>query len=222
MKSKLRQLKERGLLFTAATIFNRIVPEWLFRYSHLVFYTIDSNSFPSQQLLPDGEATIDWADAKSADSEVRRMTYCNPGADSDNLFAVAARVDGHLAGGFWAVKNSIDEHWLGIRLQLESNQAWLFAARVSGEFRRRGIHTKVLRFLSTNLNRQGFDYQVLAVNPHNTASRNAHEKYASASLGSTKVIRLLGITWCRATDRITCDRAFTWNCRKHPILVQFK
>lgn len=222
MKSKLRQLKERGVVYTAAVIFNRIVPEWLFRYSHLVFYRMDPSSFPTQQEKPDGEVTVDWADAETSDSEIRQLTYCNPGARPEDLFAVLATVGEKRIGGFWAAKNEIDERWLGARLILGPNQTWLFAARVISEFRRQGVHSKVLRFLCTNLNQKGYDYQILAVNPHNAASRQVHERYARATLGSTKVIRLLGITWFRATDRISCDRTFSWNCRKHPILVRFK
>lgn len=222
MSSFLKRFRQRGFVYSVAAIFNRVVPEWLFRYSHMVFYEMDPDSFPSPKDKPDGNVIVDWADAAEQGSEVRRLTYCNPGTIGENLFAVSAHVEGKIAGGFWAAIHSIDEKWLGIRLELEPDQAWLFAARVGDEFRRMGIHSKVLRFMCTGMRDHGFGRQVLAVNPHNVASVTVHEKYASKKLGKFTVLRFLGFVWCRTAESVHSDRSVSWNCKQNPIVVRFK
>ncbi len=218
----LAKIRQQGVSNFLARTFERVVPDWLFRKNHMVFFVMDTKSFPDQNEKPDGDVTVGWADAAQPESPLRKLTYCVPGTSDENLYAVKAEIDAQLAGGFWAAVNFIDELSMGARLELEPNQAWLFGALVSDDFRRRGVYSKILRFICEQLAEKGFDYQVLAVNQSNTPSMGAHQKHALFASGTLTFVRLFSTTWCRTTDRVVADRNWTWNCKKNPILIRFK
>ena len=218
----LAKIRQQGAIYFLGEVFNRIVPEWLFRYGHMAYFVIDVDSFPGLDEKPDGDVVVGWADTSQKNSALRQLTYCHPDIDPQNLHAVKAEIDGQLAGGLWAAVGLVDEKWMGVRLELKPAQGWLFSARVANDFRRHGVYSCILRFICTGLCQQGLDYLVLAVSKYNVASLRAHQKHARFSPGTITAIRLFGMTFCRTTDRVCTDRNWTWNCKTRPIVVRFE
>jgi len=46
---RLEKIRQQGLVHSLANAFNRLVPERLFRYGHMVFLVMDPDSFPGQE-----------------------------------------------------------------------------------------------------------------------------------------------------------------------------
>lgn len=224
--SLLRTLRRNGYFYSAAIVFNRLVPAWLFRCRWFVVYELDGKlgdlrHGPTRDQAPDApQIEVRRCGDSTEYDDVEELTYFRRGTASGATTACRAEVEGRLAGGFWAAADAFDESELGLRIRLEPQQARLFAALVHRDFRRMGIHSRMLRFMLADLQSQGRTEAFVAVNPTNVGSNRVHAQHALATTGSVFVARLFCVAVCWTRGRIRCDRWHTWNATRKPMEIR--
>jgi GNAT superfamily N-acetyltransferase len=235
----IQNFKQTGWKFSIAILFNRIVPQRLFRMRRFVVYRIAiaaACTDPSIDLNTSSEAAIVDSIAPSADSSlsvsrcvdeaeiglIEQMTYFQRSYTTGNSIAYAAKLDDRLAAGMWAATSCFNEQELGVKISLDENQTWLFAALVSKHFRRRGIYSKLLRFTVADMAKQGYVEQLVAVNPDNLASNQIHKSLSQETVGQVLAIRFWRTTCCWTWGGIRKDSTISWNSTKSPIGIQFE
>ena len=172
----LKQLRQVGLMYSIGIVINRVVPNWLFRFRVFTVYQIDTKTIlPLTDVAADDPVQVSLAETEADISEVSELTYFDPSSMEAQLQSVQARIDGQLAGAVWAARRGFDETDLGLRIELSSEQSWIFAALVDKQFRRRGVYSRVFGFLVNHIQQTSGDQQLLSINPTNVASVKAHE-----------------------------------------------
>lgn len=221
----LKKNQQTGWRYSIAILFNRIVPARVFRMRRFVVYRI-AVAEPSgdQPIAPNANASIsisrcvDEADIAS----VEQMTYFQRSCTTGDSIAYAAKLNDQPAAGMWAATECFDEHELGVRIDLDENQAWLFAALVPKQFRRRGIYSQLLNFTVADMAKQGYDDQLVAVNPDNIGSNRIHKSVSRETVGQVLAIRFWKTTCCWAWGNVSKDATIRWNSTKHPISIRCK
>lgn len=213
-------IRSNGFLYSVAIAFNRLVPVAWFRCRAFVVYQM--GVIP--EAAPRRGGTIDDLSIRVRrcvtpidHQEVEDLTHFSRPGSTGGLLACRAEVDGVLAGGYWSAKSHFDELALGVRLAFAPHQAWLFAALVRKEYRRMGIHTRMLRFLVAELMQQGTEEVFVAVNPTNVGSNRVHARYARQVVGRVFAARLFGVAVCFTRGGVRSDRWWTWDANRRPI-----
>ena len=212
-----QQVKQNGLIYSFAIAFNRIVPAWLFRYRRFIVYQLDANSFANRS---SENIRVRWCETEADYLALEKLTFFCRGRSSGDLQGCLAEIDGQPAGGFWAATNQFDETELGIRILLDANQAWLFAAQVDKRFRRKGVYSQILAFIVPELAKQGKLQPLVAVNPHNVGSRKIHQQHALLSPGWVLAGRTLRASGCLTFGEISRDRFFAFDSVASPIKIR--
>lgn len=217
----LKALREKGIRFCIAIVFDRYVPAWLLRVRRFNVYEMETNVEAHAQTAI---ATVQWSTSEEETLAVERFmgpirSVVDVGAD--DMRACYVKIDGEIAAVFWMASNIFMESGLTIRYELNEDQVWLFAAYVEKRFRRRGIYTQILEFMLHELQKSGKTKAYLSVNPDNVASRIVHEKYARRKAGVAIAIRFLGMAACTVSGDMTANRRFTLNHKKKPIVIRF-
>lgn len=214
-------IREKGLRWCIAIIFDRYVPQWLLRVRRFNVYEMDPESVAAIQ---SGQASVRWSESEEETQRVEQFmgpqrSVVDVGAES--MRACYATLDGEIAGAFWAADTVFMESGLSIRYSLNEDQVWLFGAYVAKPFRRHGVYTSILKFILPELATSGKKSIFLAVNPDNVASRKVHEKHARRKLGTAVAVRFLNFALCTAGGSLSINRSFTWNHKTHPIVIRF-
>jgi GNAT superfamily N-acetyltransferase len=170
--------------------------------------------------LTNSSRRIAWVDSRTALHRLGDLVS-QPNAalwDGDQCRAAAVWQNDTPVGIAWIVKDSFDEPELGVRVQLDSDEVWLFAAVVLRPWRRKGIYADLLKFLQDELARAGMQRIVCGISVGNSASLAAHQQAGAQQLGHIFAARILGIACCRTGGAVkrTCSRALAW---RHPIEV---
>ena len=212
------KIRKTGFKFFFAGVFNRVVPQWLFRMRRYVVYEMDVQKLQaaSQQAVDDSGLEFSACRTPAEIEAVEVLTWFRQELSSDDLRAFQATLDGQLVGGVWIASKVFDEDELGVRLMLNQQQAWLFAALVSKQARGKKVYSKLLPFVVSEVSRD-FPRVVLAVNPDNRPSNAVHKKASRRTLGTVVAIRFLKFSVCWASGQIRKDRTFSWQATKHPI-----
>lgn len=210
----LRTIRQNGWLYSFAILFNRVVPERLFRFRRFVVYQLNHspNRRPHDRVITKRCETGEEYDAVGA------VTYYQQRSSIE--IAVQALYDGELAGGMWATDDSFVESELGVKLLLDRNQAWLFAARVEKPFRRKGVYTRVLDQLRNELQQQGLEHQLVSVNPVNVGSNKVHNSESFYSPGYVTAMRIFKTAFCFTSGDISRDRWIALNSDAKPIEIR--
>ena len=212
------RIRKTGFKFFFATLFNRIVPQWLFRMRRYVVYEMDVQKLQAAS-QPSLEASVLEFSACQTSAEieaVETLTWFSRELSTGDLRAFQATLDGQLAGGVWIASGVFDEDELGLRLMLNPQQAWLFAALVAEQARNKKVYSKLLPFVVAEVS-QEFPRVLLAVNPDNRPSNSVHKKASRQTLGTVVAIRLLQFSVCWVSGQIRKDRTCSWQATKHPI-----
>lgn len=213
----LNQIRKRGLLFTFAILFNRIVPEALFRCRYYTIFKMDVPS--SKEFAPiDLELSCSSCSTPEEIESVQGLTGYHQSTENDTAWQ--AKVSNQLVAGFWSATNSFEERELGVRVQLEPNQAWLFSAFVAKPHRGARIFPNLLRFTINGLNDRNAPDQYAAVNPVNRSSMKVFSSQASSQVGSVLAIRLFAMVVCLSFGQVKRNRTITWNRNTAPIEIR--
>lgn len=219
--SLINRISNKGWIYSGAILFNRIVPKWLFRCRRYCVYqlAIQPPWDADKERQEGGE--ISWCKSEEQLQAVENLTYFRREYSPGPVRAVQAIVDGRLVGGFWAATEFFDEDDLGVRVMLEPQQAWLFAALVSRDCRGRGVYSKILQFITSELAAKGLTEQIVAVNPNNKPSHRVHKKYARVFAGTVFAVRLLNCSICFSGKSVKQKSWFTFNGKTRPIEISF-
>ncbi|MEM9643615.1 MAG: GNAT family N-acetyltransferase [Planctomycetota bacterium] len=219
----LGSLRRRGLLYSAGVVFNRVVPERLFRFRITNVYRLkpydqsqDSCSTPSPSLK-----FIACQNPDQFDQANRITGFESPShRDADRLDAFLAVDDsGTAVGAIWSITPRFEEPELGLRYVLAANSKWWFAARVLPEHRGQGVYTQMLGAV---LNQAPNVRHYVAINPTNRASMAAHRKFVSYPLLHFSTARLLGVAYCRFGTGNRLGHRWTSNARANPIRIDIE
>ena len=209
-----------NLKFKFAILFNRIVPQRLFRMRRFVIYEIDVDKAQSvtESSLESQTSGLEIAACQTEDQikAVEALTWFKREYSSGKNRSFQATIDGKLVAGVWLACDFFDENDLGVRLMLDQRQTWLFAAYVSKDFRGQKIYGKLLTFVVNEAARD-FPSVLLAVNPDNTPSRIVHQKWSQRTVGTVVAARLFGVSMCWVNGQIRKDRTISWQAKKQPI-----
>ncbi len=120
-------------------------------------------------------------------------------------------------GGLWRAEEHFDEDELGVRVVLDDDQAWIFAAMVSKQHRRRGVHRRLLSYvLAGDPQRNHF----ASINPTNRASIAAHQQFVRSTVGTCLSLRLFKVAVSIASGGLKLDRHISFGCRERPIQMR--
>ncbi len=220
----LKRIRQTGLMYSIGIAINRIVPSWLFRFRIFTVYQIDPKTIlPRSDASNDDSVQVSLAQSEAEISAVVKLTWFQPGDMDADFQSAQANIDGQLAGAVWAAGRGFDETDLGLRIELTPDQSWIFAALVDGQFRRRGVYSRVLGFMVNHLEQVQRGQQFLSINPTNIASVKAHERYIDSVLGNVVALRVLGVAFCLSTGkRLQPSSWISTNSKLNPILIQLK
>ena len=227
----INRIKRTGLIYSFAIVFNRIVPEWLFRCRRFVVYQLDPSKADSvseklnarkadSAAQKNSPVSVRWSVTESDLLSTEKATYFQRSDLHGKLQGCLAEVNEQPAGGFWVAENQFTESELGVRIVLDSNQVWLFAARVETEFRKQGIYSHILAFILPELVKQGLNHQIVSVNPHNIGSNKIHQRLSQQTPGHVFAIRFLSTTFCWTSGRIKRNRTVALNSKANPIEIR--
>ncbi len=229
----INRVKRTGLIYSFAILFNRIVPEWLFRCRRFVVYQLDptkaasiANKLKEREVdlakPAESPVSVHWCTNEAEIAAAEKVTFFQRSDSQGKLQGCLAEVNDRPAGGFWSAENHFTESELGVRMILDSNQVWLFAARVEHDFRKQGIYSHILAFIMPELVSQGLNHQIVSVNPRNIGSNKIHKRLSLQTPGHVLAIRFLSTTFCWTSGRITRNKTVAWNSTTNPIEIQIQ
>jgi Acetyltransferase (GNAT) family len=225
MISKLRKLRDRGVILSIENLFNRFVPQSVFRFSVGDVLEMD---------LP--KLCQSWADLESTDftaacvenseerSELRKFTWNSvPLETTQNDFGYSiskAGANQPVLGGVWAGRESFIESSLGFRMMLKDDQAWLYCAYVDEKTRGLGVYKRLISFVGTDLTERGFKRLLVVIQPWNKASMGVHQRFTQEKLGRICVIRIFRLSFVFCTGSISKNSTITTRQMSDPVLLQ--
>lgn len=148
--------------------------------------------------------TIEWV------SSLTDLCLLKPLVAANNLAALdfgAIRAAVAWAGAepvacAWIATGSFNESELGLRFDLESTDAWLFAAVVAAKHRRQGIYGRLLSFIVTQLRQENMRRLLLGVSIGNVPSNRAHMQQGAKKVGSVFAIRSFLFRGCWSCGKV--------------------
>ena len=210
------------LLYRAAKNVVDRLPAWLVRIRPFGVYEIRLQQVgdkPATQHSRDSReervpCQIRWVTDESDVPMLRRVATAKTCAELNfnTRRAVAAWFEGRVIGCAWIATEAFEEADLGLRFELHSADAWLFAAVVEEPMRSQGVYRQLLEFLIDGLNRENVRRILLGVSVGNEPSRRAHARQGAVQVGRVMAIRSLGLTACRRRGRVQRLSlvAFSW------------
>jgi hypothetical protein len=206
MAEKIQQIFARGFLYSCGIVFNRVVPARLFRFRVFNVYELgpadDAITTLQDALVIRGCTSDDDIAAAETLTHFRTNEPLLAGDDRPELRATLI-VDAEIpVGGAWLSHDFFDETDLGIRMRLQSDQAWLFAAFVTKSHRRRGLYVRLLGQILTDTDRTVF----ASVNSTNKASIAAHRTFARRKVGSCVAVKVGPWSTCQVRGDLQIDR----------------
>ncbi len=116
--------------------------------------------------------------------------------------AAAAWYEGQVIACVWIATESFEEVDLGLRFELRTSDAWLFAAVVDESERNQGVYRQLLEFLIDELGRDGMRRLLFGVSVGNAPSQRAHARQGATLAGGILAVRSLGFTLCFRRGRV--------------------
>ena len=207
------QIRTLGFSYVFERVFERIVPVWMFRFSPLAVYQIDSNKLSGAQI---SNAVIKICDSAQELDELREITSAD-GVESDT-FGFVAKMDGEVAGGLWVAIGDYQDGDLGLSFVLGHEGAWIYGARVDAAYRRQGIYSHLMT--ESTLSRKNAEYAApyIGVSKLNQGSHKAIQRFATL-VGEVFVVRLGSIVWARTKGNLKQNQNLTMQCSRRPILL---
>ncbi|MGI9518681.1 MAG: GNAT family N-acetyltransferase, partial [Pirellulaceae bacterium] len=195
------RIQSTGWKYSLAIAFNRVVPRFLFRCRRFIVF----DAAPPEQLS--GEVVfVSWAKTEEELLAAERLTGALRSQISGPVRAAIARDDHKIVGGLWCCESKFEEADLGVTIQLTDNQCWLFSGYVDRDYRQRGVYSQLISFV---IHHQGSRQCLLAINPDNRRSMQAHRRLGISPLGRVVCARFLAAVWGRASGDITANRSWT-------------
>ena len=200
----LGRLQNRGYAYSLGIAINRTIPAWLFRFRVFSVFRLEQLEGTDSLRAYDDDIRFAWAQTDDDRILAEQSTHYQPYSQAHTHQACLAFDGDQPIGGVWIAKESFYETDLGLKILLQPNQSWLFAAYISKSHRQRGIYRRMLRYALQSQT----DRQVLAaINPTNKASIAAHQSMISETLGTSIAARLFSFACCVCKGRLRTIQA---------------
>ena len=207
------KVKTLGFGFVFETVFERIVPAWMFRCSSVAVYKLDSDSFSGS---PFSAAAIKVCDGEHELEQLREIT-----GDTQQTctIGVLAKVDGEAVGGLWIALSDYQDRDLGLSFLLGDQGAWVYLARVEADYRRQGIYSHLMAQSAEARNSAGHAAPFIGVSSLNKGSHKAIKRFGTY-VGKVFVIRVGSTAWARSTGGLKQNQNWTFQCTRRPIQLE--
>ena len=225
LMSLLKKIRDRGVLHSAETLFNRIVPAALFRFSVGEVLELDVQLMCETLTAMDNRGFVMKCVEDADERDALRTTTWNSvpkeTTHHDLGYAICGADDPQaVLGGVWGGVESFIEADLGFRIQLDPDQAWIYCAYVSKQARGKGVYKRILTFAADDLRNRGHTRLRVVVQPWNKASMYIHEKYSTRKVGRIIVVRFFFLASVFCTGQLSKNKTFTTKIAAAP--VEFK
>lgn len=186
------------------------LPEWMLRTRPYGVYSIDLlNSDRNAIDTPNGrcgDVAVRWArsaEERSAIATVAASTNLESWNGSTRRALVAWRSNEPI-GVAWISSESFEEHNLGLRLELATDEAWLHSAVVVHRHRKQGVYKRILWCAMQTLRDEGCRRVLLGVTTGNEPSQRAHASVGAAKFGRIVAARSCELSFCIVSGQVAC------------------
>ena len=204
------KIRTLGIGFVFERAFESIVPAWMFRCSSVAVYQLDLDRFSGD---PFSAAAIKVCAGEHELEQLRRITSV------EGTIGVLATVDGEAVGGLWIALSDFEDRDLGLSFLLGDQGAWIFAARVDEQYRRRGIYSQLMAQSAESRKNAGLAAPFIGVSTLNKGSHKAIKRFGTP-VGKVFVIRVGSIAWARSTGDLKQNQNWTLQCTRRPIELE--
>lgn len=223
--SLIKKLRRRGIIHSAETMFNRIVPAWLFRFSIgevLELDLVQLRSLASSIDQPEGNYQFETVTTENERDNLRKVTWntvLHHTTLDDIGYAVRRTNDETIVGGVWVGVDRFLESNLGFEIDLRSEQAWLYCAYIDKSARDGGVYNRLLAKVAADVLQRGYQQMLVVIQPWNKASIHIHRKYSKRSVGRITAIRLFKLAAVFTHGSITPSKRTTTRPALDPVEI---
>ncbi len=175
------------LLYKLESLFQRVVPNWLFNSRYCFVYHMPCNYRSlKHRLLP--KVSIRWAEEFDQPALVHQTVLATDRLKVGDRAAIA--VDGERLIGVAWIARSVYRDWdTSLTIDLAADQAWLYGAWVHRDFRGQHIYSQLVSHICESLcqaaqNQSTFPSLLLAVDWSNGKSQKVHQAFGAKRVGS--------------------------------------
>ena len=205
------QIKSLGFSYVFERVFERIVPAWMFRFSSLAVYQIESSKFSDG---PFSNAVVKICDSAQEFEGLRDVTSAD--GEEAQTIGFVAKMDSEVAGGLWVALGDYRDGDLGLSFTLGHERSWIYGARVDAAFRRQGIYSHLMAESTQSRESEGHAAPFIGVSKLNQGSHKAIQRFGT-SVGQVFVIRLGSMVWARTKGDLKQNQSLTLRCTRRPI-----
>ena len=208
------KVRTLGIGFVFETVFEWIVPAWMFRCSSVAVYQLDFDRFSGD---PFSAAAIKVCDGEHELEQLREAT--SDDTQQTRTIGVLATVGGEAVGGLWIALSDYEDRDLGLSFLLGEQDAWIYAARVDEQYRRRGIYSQLMAQSAESRKNAGLAAPFIGVSALNKGSHKAIKRFGTY-VGKVLVIRVGSMAWARSTGELKQNQSWTFQCTRRPIQLE--
>ena len=205
------KIKTLGFGFVFETVFERIVPVWMFRFCSLAVYQIDLDKLPSDPL---SSAGVKICDSERELEQLAEIT--SEYTQQKDTIGVLAKVDGQVAGGLWIAIGDYQDRDLGLSFLLGTEGTWIYSARTDAAFRRQGIYSHLMAASAQTRRNAGHTAPFIGVSRLNRGSHKAIQRFGTL-VGQVLMIRLGSMVWARTKGNLQQNQNLTLRCTRRPL-----
>ena len=205
------KIKTLGFGFVFETVFERIVPVWMFRFCSLAVYQIDLDKLPSDPL---SSAGVKICDSEQELEQLAEIT--SEYTQQKDTIGVLAKVDGQVAGGLWIAIGDYQDRDLGLSFLLGTEGTWIYSARTDAAFRRQGIYSHLMAASAQTRRNAGHTAPFIGVSRLNRGSHKAIQRFGTL-VGQVLMIRLGSMVWARTKGNLQQNQNLTLRCTRRPL-----
>ena len=205
------KIKTLGFGFVFETVFERIVPVWMFRFCSLAVYQIDLDKLPSDPL---SSAGVNICDSEQELEQLAEIT--SEYTQQKDTIGVLAKVDGQVAGGLWIAIGDYQDRDLGLSFLLGTEGTWIYSARTDAAYRRQGIYSHLMAASAQTRRNAGHTAPFIGVSRLNRGSHKAIQRFGTL-VGQVLMIRLGSMVWARTKGNLQQNQNLTLRCTRRPL-----
>ena len=207
----LGKVRTLGFGFVFETVFERIVPAWMFRYCSLEVYQMDLDKLPND---PFSTAAVKICDSAQELEQLAEIT--SEYTQQQAPIGVLAKMDGQVAGGVWMAVGDYQDRDLGLSFLVGREGTWLYSARIDAGYRRQGIYSHLMAASAQSRTNAGHAAPFFGVSKLNRGSHSAIQGFGKL-VGQVLVIRLGSMVWTRTKGDLKQKQTLTLRCTRRPI-----
>ncbi len=229
MMNLLAKIRRRGIVYTIAIAFNRLMPVWLFRYTVIDVLEIDGDLVDLSTFGDRG--SLRQMSSLEQRQSLRELTMVGD-VDCSNEFPLGFGLSKansgsgsepeseKLVGGLWIGEQEHYEPSFGFKYVLPEDAGWLFAAMLLKEHRGKGDYNDLLVYSIRQAKRHGKNPIFLAVSPCHKAAVNAHGKFSSRKVGRVFGFKFFNWAWLSSNGDLQTKRSWTFDCKSKPNFLE--